>query len=75
MIMTIRVVSAWMGDPFTGGTHGVCYKVYPHLGAWEGTGEDTKRNYLACLLEMSQNASSFYFIKMHITTITYTRMS
>jgi hypothetical protein len=31
--------------------------VYPHLGAWEGIGEDTKSTYSACQREISQNIS------------------
>jgi hypothetical protein len=42
---------------------GCSWKVYSHLGAWEGVGEDTERNYSACLCGISQNASR---IKIHI---------
>jgi hypothetical protein len=34
-----------------------CWKVYPHLVAWEGVGEDTERSYFAYLRKISQNAS------------------
>jgi hexokinase len=31
--------------------------VYPHLVAWEGVGEDTKKSYSACVREIPQNSS------------------
>jgi hypothetical protein len=48
--------STWMGDHPNDKYAGCCLKVYPHLVAWEGVGEDTERSYSACQREISQNA-------------------
>jgi hypothetical protein len=45
-----------MGDRPNENYAGCCKKVYPHLVAWEGVGEDTKKSCSACLREISQNA-------------------
>jgi hypothetical protein len=51
-----RIVHDWVTAQMTSMVGPFC-KVYPHLEAWEGVGEDTETSYPACLSEILQKAS------------------
>jgi hypothetical protein len=44
----LGLVITWMGNRPNKKYTGCCYKVYLHLVAWEGVGEDDEKSHSTC---------------------------